>query len=125
MYYYLTPDSFSHVTESLGFRSKGQLLYALSLDVTKECDLQNVYKMCYLNSWALSLTWFTIDIVASPCSFPSELPFPSALSLMLKALHLRVKLLLHHLLPSIVRDKPCPYYKEIRVVDTRSRDQAT
>src|SRR5260221_10166318 len=80
MYYYLTPDSFSHVTESPGFRSKGQLLYALSLDVPKECDLQNVYKTCYLNSWALSLTWFTIDIVASSCSFPSEFPFPSALS---------------------------------------------
>src|SRR5260221_2161490 len=124
MYYYLTPDSFSHVTESPGFRSKGQLLYALSLDVPKECDLQNVYKMCYLNSWALSLTWFTIDIVASSCSFPSEFPFLSALSLTLKALPLRAKLLLHHL-PSIVRDKPCPYYKETRVDSTRSRDPAT
>src|SRR5260221_1499870 len=106
-------------------RSKGQLLYALHLDDPKECGLQNVYKTCYLNSWALSLTWFTINIVSSSCCFNSEPPFPSALSLTLKALPLRVKLLLHHQLPSIVRDKPCPYYKETRIVYTRSYDQAT
>src|SRR5260221_5241892 len=62
------------------FVSKGQLLYALVIDVPKECGLPDVYKTCHLNSWALSLTWFTIDIVASSCSFPSEFPFPSALS---------------------------------------------
>src|SRR5258707_7694087 len=98
------------------FCSKGQLLYALVIDVPKECGLPDVYKMCYLNSWALSLTWFTIDIVASSCSFKSEPPFPSALSLTFKALPLHVKLLLHHQLPSIVRDKPCPYYKETRII---------
>src|SRR5260221_1430393 len=124
MYYYLTPDSFSHVTESPEFRSKGQLLYALSLDVPKECGLPDVYKTGYLNSWALSLTWFTIDIVASSCSFPSKFPFPSALSLTLKALPLRAKLLLHHL-PSIGMDTPCPYYKDTRVDSTRSRHPAT
>ena len=62
------------------FVSEGQLLYVLVIDVPKECGLPDVYKTGYLNSWALSLTWFTIDIVASSCSFPSEFPFPSALS---------------------------------------------
>src|SRR5260221_10035335 len=124
MYYYLTPDSFHMLLNPQSFVSKGQLLYALVIDVPKECSLPDVYKMCYLNSWALSLTWFTIDIVASSCSFPSKFPSPSALSLTLKALPLRAKLLLHHL-PSIVRDKPCPYYKETRVYSTRSRDPAT
>src|SRR5260221_12900440 len=62
------------------FISKGQLLYALDIDVPKECGLTDGYKTGYLNSWALSLTWFTIDIVASSCSFPSEFPFLSTLS---------------------------------------------
>src|SRR5260221_14309307 len=106
------------------FISKGQLLYALDIDLPKECGLPDVYKTGYLNSWALSLTWFTIDIVASSCRFHSEFPFPSALSLTLTALPLRSKLLLHHL-PSIVKDKPCLYYKETRVDSTRSRDPPT
>src|SRR5712691_12540763 len=62
------------------FVSEGQLLYALVIDVPKECGLSDVYKTGYLNSWALSLTWFTIDIVASSCSFSSEFSFLSTLS---------------------------------------------
>src|SRR5712691_7325638 len=107
------------------FISEGQLLYALIIDVPKECGLPDVYKTCYLNSWALSLTWFTIDIVSSSCCFNSELPFPSALSLTTQGFTSSRKAPLTSSLPSIVRDKPCPYYKETHVDSTRSRDQAT
>src|SRR5712691_3178349 len=80
MYYYLTPDSFHMLLNPQYFVSKGQLLYALVIDVPKECGLPDVYKTCYLNSWALSLIWFTIDIVSSSCCFNCKSPFPSALS---------------------------------------------
>src|SRR5260221_7004222 len=92
------------------FVSEGQLLYTLVIDVPKECGLSDVYKTGYLNSWALSLTWFTIDIVASSCSFPSEFPFPLSSFIDAQSFASSSKASLTSFLPSIVRDKPCPYY---------------